>query len=32
VVRGKGPAEAQHFYSETLEGRTPPMNGIVLSL
>jgi hypothetical protein len=32
VIRGKGAAEAQRFYSETLEGRTPPLNGIVLSL
>ncbi len=32
IVRGKGRADAQRFYSETLEGRTPPMDGIVLSL
>lgn len=32
VVRGRGEAEARAFYSDVLSGKTPPRDGIVLSI
>ena len=32
TVHGKGTAEAAHFYSDVLSGKTPPRDGILLSI